>query len=344
MTGTRQLAIDIGGANIKLASSKGHRSETAFPLWRDPEQLVDVLHYELSKYPDADTILAVMTGELADCYPTREAGVRSIATALQHAAGPKNIWWFGLDGAWHPSQTLHSDPARFAASNWLALATFVGQCRPDQGCILLDIGSTTTDIIPISNGKPASRGRTDTERLAHSELVYVGIERTPICAIVEELPYRGRMIPVAAEWFATTLDAWLALESTDAPTESPHTADGREATRAAAQRRLARTVLAIGEDEFTDADAHVAAREIEKQVVAKIGAALTKVVAASGIDAEQTILAGSGIALGRRVLRSLGAKQEAETVSQLFGLPSANVCTAMALLRVWNRRTAQEQP
>ena len=44
------------------------------------------------------------------------------------------------------------------------------------------MGSTTTDLIPVAAGQPASCGFDDAERLAHGELVYTGLVRTFLMA------------------------------------------------------------------------------------------------------------------------------------------------------------------
>jgi uncharacterized hydantoinase/oxoprolinase family protein len=84
---------------------------------------------------------------------------------------------------------------------------------------MIDIGSTTTDIIPLDKGRVAVRGRTDTERLRTGELVYAGIRRTPLCALATELPLgQGPPIGLAAELFATSLDVFLTLGDLDPAT------------------------------------------------------------------------------------------------------------------------------
>ena len=37
------LALDIGGANLKAADGEGFAVSQPFPLWENPEQLVDAL-------------------------------------------------------------------------------------------------------------------------------------------------------------------------------------------------------------------------------------------------------------------------------------------------------------
>src|SRR6202030_2937868 len=102
---------------------------------------------------------------------------------------------------------------------------------PRGSGLLIDVGSTTTDVIPLSGGRAVPRGVTDAARLQTSELVYTGARRTPVCALVHE--------GVAAELFATTLDVYLTLGAF-AEDSSTDTADGRPATRPRAHARLAR--------------------------------------------------------------------------------------------------------
>ena len=100
-------------------------------------------------------------------------------------------------------------PQLAAASNWHALANFVCRFVTSRTGLLIDVGSTTTDVIPLADGRVAARGRNDTERLLSQELVYRGVGRTPICALTDALPLREQLCPIAAEVFATTADAYL---------------------------------------------------------------------------------------------------------------------------------------
>ena len=114
--------------------------------------------------------------------------------------------------------------------------------RPASRAILIDIGTTTADLIPLDSGQVCARGRSDTERLQTGELVYAGVRRTPICALATELPLRGVPTGLAAEIFASTLDAYLILGDIEQEPKNLSTADGRPATVGAARDRLARMV------------------------------------------------------------------------------------------------------
>src|SRR5205807_1192585 len=125
---------------------------------------------------------------------------------------------------------LWKQPAKLPA----ALRELVGSAPAfDQ------VAVTTTDIIPLTDGKPIPQGRTDPERLQSGELVYRGARRTPI------LWCSGRR--VAAEVFATVLDALLVLDKVPEDPSDRATADGRPATRKHAHGRLARMLGGDGE-------------------------------------------------------------------------------------------------
>ena len=59
------LALDIGGANIKIADGRGYSASEPFALWREPARLSEVLRFTISRAPRCDCIVATMTGELA---------------------------------------------------------------------------------------------------------------------------------------------------------------------------------------------------------------------------------------------------------------------------------------
>ena len=166
-----------------------------------------------------------MTAELADCFSTKSEGVRFIIQVVEAAANntfatsstrsksssPTILIW-STDGHFIlPSQASDS-VLKFAAANWHALATWVGPSAPTGNNILIDIGTTTTDIIPLVDGRPVPAGLTDLARLQSGELTYSGVWRTPLCAIAYSVPFRDGYCQLAAELFATTLDIYLLLD------------------------------------------------------------------------------------------------------------------------------------
>jgi probable H4MPT-linked C1 transfer pathway protein len=210
-----------------------------FALWKQPGGLAGALRDLTARLPAFDQLAVTMTGELCDCFATSREGVRHILGAVAAAFPNVPVAVWRTDGRFVGLEEAHASPRPAAAANWLALATFAGRYAPAGPALLVDVGSTTTDLVPLRDGRPVPSARTDPERLKAGELVYTGVRRTPACAL---LGAGG-----AAEFFATTLDVYLLLERTPEDAADTDTADGRPATRAHAHARLARMLCGDAE-------------------------------------------------------------------------------------------------
>ncbi len=228
------LGLDIGGANLKAATADKRAVSVPFALWKQPDKLSTALAELVAKFPDVEELAVTMTGELCDCFETKRDGVHAIVKEVRFASGGRRIRVWSTDGQFVTDDDAKANHLMVAAANWHALATLAGQYVPEGPAVLIDIGSTTTDIIPILDGKPVPQGKRDRERMRFSELVYTGARRTPVCAIL------GSM--VAAEHFATAHDAYILLGKVAENPADHDTADGRPATLACAHARLARMV------------------------------------------------------------------------------------------------------
>ena len=102
-----------------------------------------------------------------------------------------------------------SQPLGVAAANWAATGWLVAQHL--KNCVVVDVGSTSTSIIPIVNGQVAARGKTDLDKLLCGELVYTGSLRTNVAAIVQSIPIRNGVAGVSSELFALSGDVHLSL-------------------------------------------------------------------------------------------------------------------------------------
>jgi (4-(4-[2-(gamma-L-glutamylamino)ethyl]phenoxymethyl)furan-2-yl)methanamine synthase len=240
------LGLDIGGANLKAAHSNGRAWSRPFALWKRPQALTSELQRLIAEVEPPAThgwfttrVAVTMTGELCDCFPTSRAGVLHILDAVAATFPKSSIHVWRTDGNFVSFDGARIDPMPCAASNWLALATFAGRFAPPGPALLVDIGSTTTDLVPLHDGIPMPKARTDPDRLKAGELIYTGIRRTPACALMGT--------GGAAEFFATTLDVYLLLERIAEDVADTDTADGRPATRQAAHSRLARMLCGDGE-------------------------------------------------------------------------------------------------
>src|SRR5438876_6779964 len=160
---TAVLGLDIGGANLKAAHSSGAACLCPYALWKNPGGLSAALTHLFRKLPACDRLAVTMTGELCDCFESKRQGVEAILAALETSAKHSAICIWRNDGRFVDLDEARADPLSVAAANWLALATFAGRFAPKGAALVVDIGSTTTDIVPLGDGKPISRGRSDPE-------------------------------------------------------------------------------------------------------------------------------------------------------------------------------------
>jgi probable H4MPT-linked C1 transfer pathway protein len=287
------LGVDIGGANLKACHSSGVCSFRPFALWKHPDALESTLKEFLDAFPGHDLLAVTMTGELCDCFETKRQGVQRILDAVASAAAGRPVRVWRTDGRFVGLAEARSAPLLVAAANWLALATLAGRMAAAGPALLIDIGSTTTDIVPLENGRPVPRGQTDPERLQAHELVYTGVRRTPLCALLGD--------QAAAEWFGTTLDVYLMLGDLAQDDQDRDTADGRPATVDAAHGRLAHMVCADSES-CSKQEAFRLAQQIQIRQTELIRSAVDQVASHLSDLPRAYILAGSGEFLARRAL------------------------------------------
>jgi len=264
------VGLDIGGANLKAAHTSGWSNSVSFAMWREWRTLAVSIAKLLKDCPAFVGVAVTMTGELADCFATRAEGVAIILEQLTSILPAQMVRIYCVDGSWKSVSQSARDPWSVAASNWHGLARFAVRLVGTKSCLLIDTGSTTTDLIPIRDGQVQLEARTDSQRLQAGALVYTGIERSNVAAILPEVTLFGASCPVMNEQFATMRDVYLWLGEVHDEPECCETADSKPATREAARYRLARI---IGEDGSTLADSDI------DQLAQQIARAQTQLVA-----------------------------------------------------------------
>jgi probable H4MPT-linked C1 transfer pathway protein len=272
---------DIGGVHTKVARvTHGEVADVqvrTFEIQRQPQALRSLL-VELGRAAGAqtgDAHAVTMTAELSQTFRTKREGVGFVLDNVLAAFPDATVKVHTVDGRVIDVATAREAPLTVAASNWAATARLVAQSWPNA--VLIDVGSTTTDITPIVAGAVVARGRTDPERLRKGELVYSGALRTPVEAIAPTVPLRGGPAGVAAEGFAMAGDVHLWRGQLAPRDYSVPTADGRPATREFAGERLARVVCA--DREMLDERAITAiADSLWDAQVDRIGRAIARIV------------------------------------------------------------------
>jgi probable H4MPT-linked C1 transfer pathway protein len=244
---------DVGGAHLKgcLVDDGGVRDVAQWPcaLWEGLDRLDAAFALARERWPGAwhpdARHAATMTGEMVDLFEHREAGVARLAAHLAEALGPALRLYAGTWGFVAPRDAVAAWPS-IASANWRATAAAIASRVPDA--LLVDIGSTTTDLIAVRRGEVVARGGDDAGRLATGELLYQGVVRTPLCALAPRVPFGGVPVNVMNEWFATTADVYRLTGELDPAHDQARTADGSDKGVDATCRRLARMIGRDGRD------------------------------------------------------------------------------------------------
>ncbi|MEP9354512.1 hydantoinase/oxoprolinase family protein [Xanthobacter sp. KR7-65] len=299
------IGWDVGGAHLKRAvlSADGRLLSVhmaACPLW----QGLDRLDEAMAQMPAAEgRHVATMTGELTDLWPDRATGVAGLAAALAERLGACLALYAGPDG-FVTAADAAGNASGIASANWHATAAaLAAECGSGA---LVDIGSTTTDIICFAGAQIRCRGYSDAERLESGELVYSGAVRTPVMALASHLPFGGRMVPLMAEHFATTADVYRLTGQLPDGADLHPTADGGPKTMESSARRLLRMVAADLRPATLGAAQALAAIAAEVQLH-RLHLALAQVLSANALPLDAPLLgAGVGRFLVARLAERVG--------------------------------------
>jgi probable H4MPT-linked C1 transfer pathway protein len=270
------IGLDVGGANTKAVWRNGDERRAMsrpFEVWRDREALAAMIREVVASLaPEpVEAVALTTTAELSDAFRTKREGVEFVLDAAEQGLDGIELLAFTMAGDFVRLAEARARAPEVAAANWLASALAVAAVYPDA--LMVDVGSTTTDVIPIAAGQVVASGRADLDRLLAGELVYTGALRTSLAAIAPRVPVRGGSCPVASELFAISADVHLILGHLAPADYTCATPDGRPATVEFARERTARLVcadaeqLAVGEIDAIAAFLHAEqVRQIEAAV------------------------------------------------------------------------------
>jgi (4-(4-[2-(gamma-L-glutamylamino)ethyl]phenoxymethyl)furan-2-yl)methanamine synthase len=340
------LGLDIGGANTKAAYVSTQNGEVAkfetaseyFPFWkRDTKQLCSMLlalKQRLCGSTLLDCVGVTLTAELSDAYRTKREGVNQILDCVCQVFAGTQVLVLDVTAALRSVESAKAEPLKVASANWAATGWMVAQRIRD--CVVVDVGSTSTSIIPIAEGKIEAAGKTDLKKLMNGELVYTGSLRTNVAAIVNSLPLRGGVVRVASELFAQSGDVHLVLGKIKEYDYTVDTADGKGKTLKDALARLARVICADTEM-LTEKEILQIAAYIYEQQVGQIAEGLNQVYSQIKQNSKARVpVVVTG--LGREFLASKAAEKSG--VSKILnlddlmlnGAPLASPAAGVALM------------
>ncbi|MBI1981283.1 MAG: H4MPT-linked C1 transfer pathway protein [Methylocystis sp.] len=305
------IGWDIGGAHVKAARADNGRLTAVVQIACAPHESVASLEQALrdarAALGDAERHRVTMTAELSDAFETRARGVVAVAAIAAREIGADDILFYAGERGVISRDDVGANVDAVASANWRAAAEFVARHCADA--LVIDIGSTTTDLTPICAGRVAALGASDAERLACGELAYAGFSRGAPQAYATRAPVAGRWTPLVNEAFASMADVRRALGDlsqgeTDADL-SP-TADGRPKTAAASRARLARLA---GRDaaELTDMQHRAFAEFLSRAQLRAIEDQMALIESRDAIASDAPIVgAGVGRNLAARLAQAQG--------------------------------------
>jgi (4-(4-[2-(gamma-L-glutamylamino)ethyl]phenoxymethyl)furan-2-yl)methanamine synthase len=299
------MGWDLGGAHLKAARIAAGRvsgaASVACPLWQGLDKLDAAFAAVRQQLGEADLHAVTMTGELSDIFASRAEGVEKLC-GVTAATLPGKIAVYGGNAGWLDVTEASKRADLVGSANWHATATWAAESYRDA--LFIDMGSTTTDIIPIAGGRLTTRAWSDAERLEAGELVYTGATRTFLMAVAQRVPFRGAWTPVMNEYFASTADVHRILGDLPEEADRLPAADSRAKDFSGSRARLARM---IGRDAGEAEDwewRNLAAFFAGAQIQAVQDAAVQVTSATRLSDGAPVVAAG----IGRFVVAKLAAR------------------------------------
>jgi len=305
--------FDIGGANTDLAVIDFENGEIKnievdfayLPMWSNNDDLSRVLVELIENICPVEEIDAVgisMTAELVDAYDTKKDGVLDVVAKCEEIFSCPTAY-VGIDGMMSNDE-IQESPLKAAAANWIATAQIATLIS--DNCIFIDTGSTTTDIIPIKDGRECAIGKSDFDRSATGELVYTGTLRTNLASFLDKVELNGKTYRVASELFAQTADIYTVLDLITEEDYVCDTFDGEGKSKVDCAKRIARVVCAdlemLSMDEIVEMSEFIHQKQIEQ-----IADGLKQVVNTQNLDLIVTTGLGKDI-LDRPAAELLGLK------------------------------------
>lgn len=267
--------FDIGGANTDLAIIDFENGEIKnidvdfayLPMWSNNDDLSQVLVElieNICSISEIDAVGISMTAELVDAYDTKKDGVLDVVKKCEDTFSCP-IAYVGIDGMMSKEE-IEKTPLKAAAANWIATAQIATLIS--DNCIFIDTGSTTTDIIPIKNGKECAIGKSDFDRSATGELVYTGTLRTNLASFLDKIEFNGKKYRVASELFAQTADVYRFLNLITEDDYVCDTFDGESKSKIDCAKRIARVVCAdlemLSENDIVEISKFIHQKQIEQ--------------------------------------------------------------------------------
>ena len=339
--------VDVGGANTKITIIEADKNQLVnsnslsfyFPFWKKPlSDFPNLFSKNLGKLSSKlpDYFAATMTAELADVFPTKRDGVLKIIDLLSSIIPADKLFFYTVDDTFLKYEQALNNPLQLAASNWVATGSFFAKLFPT--CLIIDMGSTTTDLIIVREGEVYSKGANDLKRLLNGELYYTGLLRTPICAVANTILFHGRKCSLAGELFSIMADVHLILGNISEKQYTCETPDNRPATVKAAYNRLSR-MLCCDVEQLSESELIKLAKRIERTQFNTIRKAVNKILKSkSWLVENPVILTGIGRKWLYKMFKTDSTSLNIKLSDEVIGDSASDLTPAYAVAYLLNTR------
>lgn len=234
------LGIDIGGAHLKVIGiDKNNKVQfvdySNCRIWEDIRLLKEKFVC-LSKTFGNESIKCgiTMSAELCDNFKSRKHGALILTEKCKHLKF-NNFFYV------KSSKTFLKEPKfkELISMNWHSVGRLFE--KKVENAIIVDFGSTTTDLICIKNKKLVNKFFDDFSRINNFELLYTGFTRTPIFGITNEICIGKNKLKIIPEFFSNTSDVYRILKKLKRKIDIDITADRSQKTIKDSFRRLSRS-------------------------------------------------------------------------------------------------------
>lgn len=308
MNEAKYIGWDIGGAHLKVASvdqvgTIDFIEQYASPLWQGLEQLETLIPKTLNELPQGTYSHGfTITAELVDIFKNREEGMHALINLCEEKLGD-NISMYAADEGLLKLDRARKKIDKIASANWHASAMYTSSLI--ETGLFVDVGSTTTDIIPFNNHVFGNQGVVDQSRLKFDELVYTGVVRTSLMSLTNKVPFAGEWQNIAAENFATTADVYRILNSLNENDDLMETADGKSKDIDSSMRRLARMIGSDYENSENTQQWYKLAKYFEEIQMQLLTKAILRVLSRTSGESYKIIGAGTGHFLIKKIAQRL---------------------------------------
>ena len=232
---------DIGGANIKIVALDEnlnfiYSNKFCLPIGESFSQIKETISYCLASINQYDLFhLVTFTAESCDNFDNRSIAIKSLAKICFKLLG-KNLKFYSHKNKYENFKYVINNPLMFASSNWIPYRSFL--IKKYKYDIAMDLGSTTTDIIPNKTYKKI--GISDFERINMGTLLYFGVERTPLSMLFNNVNINRKKIHLLNEFYAKSSDVFLISKDLLSSDVISKNCDGRSNSLDNCRKRLLR--------------------------------------------------------------------------------------------------------